>query len=99
MMVITREQAGTTLVISLHGKLDTAAAPAVEAEIRKGLSGVKKLCWNFEDLDYLTSAGFRVLLIAESMLDDDAEMKVYHANDIVKNAFNLINLTYLLARE
>ena len=50
MMVITREQAGTTLVISLHGKLDTAAAPAVEAEIRKGLSGVKKLCWNFEDL-------------------------------------------------
>ena len=35
MMVITREQAGTTLVISLHGKLDTAAAPAVEAEIRK----------------------------------------------------------------
>ena len=96
---ITREQAGTTLVISLHGKLDTAAAPAVEAEIRKGLSGVKKLCWNFEDLDYLTSAGFRVLLIAESMLDDDAEMKVYHANDIVKNAFYLTNLTYLLARE
>ena len=46
MMEITREQAGTTLVISLHGKLDTAAAPAVEAEIRKGLSGVKKLCWN-----------------------------------------------------
>ena len=57
------------------------------------------MCWNFEDLDYLASAGFRVLLIAESMLDDDAEMKVYHANDIVKNAFYLTNLTYLLARE
>ena len=84
-MEIKREQIGTTLIISLSGKLDTLSAPRAEAEIRKGLSGVKKLCWNFEDLDYLTSAGFRVLLIAESMLDDDAEMKVYHANDIVNN--------------
>ncbi|MBR0514649.1 MAG: STAS domain-containing protein [Clostridia bacterium] len=98
-MDITREEIGTTLIISLHGKLDTPAAPAVEAEIRKGLSGVKELCWDFKDLEYLTSAGIRVLLIAEDMLDDGAEMKVYHANDAVKNAFNLTNLNYLLARE
>lgn len=98
-MDITREEIGTTLIISLRGKLDTTAAPAVESEIRKGLSGVKELCWDFKDLEYLTSAGIRVLLIAEDMLDDGAEMKVYHANDAVKNAFNLTNLNYLLARE
>ncbi len=99
MMDMTRKQVGTTLIISLHGKLDTLAAPAVEAEIRKGLSGVEELCWDFKDLEYLTSAGIRVLLIAENMLDDNAVMKVYHANDAVKNAFGLTNLTYLLARE
>ena len=98
-MEIKREQIGTTLIISLSGKLDTLSAPAAEAEIRKGLSGVKELCWDFKDLEYLTSAGIRVLMIAENMLDDDAEMKVYHANEAVKNAFNLTNLTSLLARE
>ena len=98
-MEIQREQIGTTLIISLSGKLDTLSAPAAEAEIRKGLSGVKELCWDFKDLEYLTSAGIRVLMIAENMLDDDAEMKVYHANEAVKNAFNLTNLTSLLARE
>lgn len=98
-MEIKREQIGTTLIISLSGKLDTLSAPAAEAEIRKGLSGVKELCWDFKDLEYLTSAGIRVMLIAENMLDDDAVMKVYHANEAVKNAFNLTNLTSLLARE
>ena len=98
-MEIKREQIGTTLIISLSGKLDTLSAPAAEAEIRKGLSGVKELCWDFKDLEYLTSAGIRVMLIAETMLDDDAVMKVYHANEAVKNAFYLTNLTSLLARE
>lgn len=98
-MEIKREQIGTTLIISLSGKLDTLSAPAAEAEIRKGLSGVKELCWDFKDLEYLTSAGIRMMLIAENMLDDDAVMKVYHANEAVKNAFYLTNLTSLLARE
>lgn len=98
-MEIKREQIGTTLIISLSGKLDTLSAPAAEAEIRKRLSGVKELCWDFKDLEYLTSAGIRVMLIAENMLDDDAVMKVYHANEAVKNAFYLANLTSLLARE
>ena len=98
-MEIKREQIGTTLIISLSGKLDTLSAPAAEAEIRKGLSGVKELCWDFKDLEYLTSAGIRVMLIAENMLDDDAVMKVYHANEAVKNACNLTNLTSLLAWE
>lgn len=99
MMEITREQVGTTLIISLRGKLDTYAAPKLEAEVKKGLSGIKELCWDFKELEYLTSAGIRVLLIAEGMLDDDAQMKVYHANEAVKNAFYLTNLTSLLVQE
>ena len=98
-MEITRKQIGTTLILSVNGQMDTNSSRIAEEEVRKGLDGVKELYWDFSNLTYLTSAGIRVLLIAESMLDDDAEMKVYHANDIVKNAFYLTNLTYLLARE
>ena len=98
-MEITREQVGTTLIISLKGKLDTSTAPKAGAEIRKGLSGVKELCWDFKDVEYITSAGIRVLLIAEDMLGDDAQMKVYHANEAVINALTMTNLTSLLAGE
>ncbi len=95
-MEITREQIGTTLIIALHGQLDTNNAPKLHEELQKGLDGVKELYWDFSDLKYLTSAGIRELLIAQNMLPDDATMKVIHANETIKNAFFLMGLSDLL---
>ena len=71
-MEITREQVGSTLIFKLSGKLDTYNAPKLEDEIKKGLDGVKELYWDFSELEYMTSAGIRELLIANNMLGDDA---------------------------
>jgi len=95
-MEITREQIGTTLVIKLKGKLDTYTAPALDAELKKGLDGVKELYWDFSELDYMTSAGIRELLIARNMLGDDSTMKVIHANEAISNALYLTGFTDLL---
>lgn len=95
-MEITREQMGSTLIIALHGKLDTFTAPQLDEELKKGLDGVKELYWDFSDLKYMTSAGIRELLIANDMLADDSTMKVIHANEAIKNAFYLTGLTELL---
>ncbi len=95
-MEITREQVGTTLIIKLHGKLDTYSAPKLDAEIKKGLDGVKELYWDFSELDYMTSAGIRELLIAGGMLGDDGYMKVIHANEAIKNALYLTGLSDLI---
>ena len=95
-MTITREQVDSTLIISLHGKLDTNAAPILDQEIKKGLDGIKELYWDFSDLDYITSAGIRELLIAKGMLGDNETMKIIHANDAIKNAFYLTGLNDLL---
>ena len=96
-MEITRKQIGTTLIIALRGHLDALSAPTVDAEIRKGMEGITELYWDFSNLDYLTSAGFRELLIAEDLLDEGAAMKVFHANETVREAFYMTNLTSLLA--
>lgn len=96
-MEITREQVGTTLIIKLHGKLDTYTAPQLDAEIKKGLDGVKELYWDFSELDYMTSAGIRELLIASNMLGDDSYMKVIHANEAIKNALYLTGLSDLIS--
>ena len=95
-MEITREQIGTTLVIKLKGKLDTYSAPALDAELKKGFDGVKELYWDFSELDYMTSAGIRELLIAGNMLGDDSTMKVIHANEAISNALYLTGFTDLL---
>lgn len=95
-MEITREQVGTTLIIKFRGKLDTYTAPQLDAEIKKGLDGVKELYWDFSELEYMTSAGIRELLIADNMLGDGGYMKVIHANEAIKNAFYLTGLTDLL---
>lgn len=88
-MTITREQNGTTLRMILTGKLDTLSAPELAAELDKGLDGVETLIWDFAGLDYISSAGFRQLLIAQNMLDDPDRMKVVHANEMVQTAFIL----------
>ena len=96
-MEIKREQIGTTLVISLKGHLDTNSAPLLHEDLMKNvLDGVKELYWDFSELNYLTSAGIRELLIADNMLGDDAQMKVLHANDAIRNAFNLTGLDSML---
>ena len=95
-MEITREQVGTTLIIKLHGKLDTYTAPQLDAEIKKGLDGVKELYWDFSELDYMTSAGIRELLIASNMLGDDGYMKVIHGNEAVKNALYMTGFSDLI---
>ena len=88
-MTITREQNGTTLRMILTGKLDTLSAPELAAELDKGLDGAETLIWDFAGLDYISSAGFRQLLIAQNMLDDPDRMKVVHANEMVQTAFIL----------
>ena len=88
-MTMTKKKDGTTLTITVEGKLDAMTSPEVAAGLEQDLDGVEKLFWDFEKLDYISSAGFRVLLIAENMLEDPDQMKVLHANELVQAAFIL----------
>ncbi len=88
-MTMTKKKDGTTLTITVEGKLDATTSPEVAAGLEQDLDGVEKLFWDFEKLDYISSAGFRVLLIAENMLEDPDQMKVLHANELVQAAFIL----------
>ena len=62
-MVIIKNLAGETLTVNVIGRLDTTA-PELEAALSSSLEGVKELVLDFSALDYLSSAGLRVLLVA-----------------------------------
>ena len=88
-MNIVKDLNGTTLTIALEGRLDTTTSPAANKEIET-LGNVDNLVWDFEKLSYISSAGIRVLLIAQKAMNrKDGSMKIINANEDVKEVFEV----------
>ena len=97
-MNITKAQSnnGTGLVISLDGRLDTTTAPQLEAELRTGLDGVQDLTIDMEKLVYISSAGLRVLLKAQKVMNKQGKMTVKNVSQEIKDVFEVTGFDELL---
>lgn len=93
---MTKNQTGSSLVIALEGRLDTNTAPELEEEFRQSLNGVEDLTLNFANLDYVSSAGLRALLGADRVMSAKGGMKIIHANELVKEVFEVTGLSAIL---
>ena len=87
------------LVIALAGRLDTSTAPQLETELKDCLDGVEALTLDFENLDYISSAGLRVLLSAQKTMNRQGEMKVIHVNETISEIFEITGFTDVLTIE
>ena len=95
-MTITKEQNGSSMTIALEGRLDTMTAPDLEAEIKAALDSVTDLTLDFSKLEYISSAGLRVLLSAHKALQEKGSMKVAHPNEIVREVFEVTGFDTIL---
>ena len=95
-MKITKKKNGTALEIALEGRLDTTTAPELEKEIKESLDGVTELTLDFGALEYISSAGLRVLLLAQRTLHGKGKVKVTHCNEIVKEVFEVTGFADVL---
>ena len=98
-MTINKNQNGSTLVIALEGRLDTTTAPDLEAEIKSSLGGVTELIMDFTKLDYISSAGLRVLLSAQKVMTKQGSMKITHANEMIMEVFEVTGFVDILTIE
>lgn len=98
-MTISQKTDGDKLIISLDGRLDTLTAPDLEKEVQKSLNGVGELIFDFEKLEYISSAGLRVLLAIERMMSDQGTMKVINANEIVREVFEVTGFRDIITVE
>ncbi|MBR0366566.1 MAG: STAS domain-containing protein [Clostridia bacterium] len=88
-MNIVKDLNGTTLTIALEGRLDTTTSPEANKELET-LGNVENLIWDFEKLTYISSAGIRVLLIAQKAMNKKGgNMKIINANEDVKEVFEV----------
>ena len=98
-MKITKNQNGNSLCLALEGRLDTNTAPELEASIKGSVDGVEELTIDMEALDYLSSAGLRVLLGAQKIMNKQGSMRVTHVNDTIMDIFEVTGFADILTIE
>ncbi len=98
-MTITKQSDGSKLTLFLEGRLDTVTAPQLEAELNASLGGVTELVLNFEKLDYISSAGLRVLLSTQKKMSVGGSMKVTCVNETVNEVFEVTGFSDILTIE
>lgn len=95
-MNIIKNQNGSALNIALEGRLDTTTAPQLEAELRTALDGVSDLTLDFKALDYISSAGLRILLHAQKVMNKQGEMKIANVNETIAEVFEITGFSDIL---
>ena len=98
-MTINKNLEGSTLTLSVEGRLDTTTAPQLEAEIRSHLDGVTSLIMDFKALDYISSAGLRVLLASQKIMNKQGSMVIRGANENVMEVFEVTGFSDILTIE
>lgn len=98
-MEIIKKAEGTKLEIALEGRMDTNTAPLLEAELKDSLNGVTELVFDFAKLDYISSAGLRVVLGAQKVMNRQGSMKLCNVNDMVMEVFEVTGFVDILTIE
>jgi anti-sigma B factor antagonist len=98
-MTINKTSNGTNLIIALEGRLDTTTAPQLETEVKSTLSDVKDLTFDFSRLDYISSAGLRVLLSAQKVMNKQGNMRITNVNETIMEVFDVTGFVDILTIE
>jgi anti-sigma B factor antagonist len=99
MLNITKDMDNGAAVFALEGRLDTITAPELENELKESMDGISDLTLDFEKLDYISSAGLRVLLSAQKVMNKQGTMKITHVNETVLEIFEVTGFTDILTIE
>lgn len=97
-MKIEKKLDGSTLVFALDGRLDTTTAPDLENELGD-LNGIEELVIDMENLDYISSAGLRVILKAQKIMNEKGSMKLKNVGESIMEVFEITGFSDFLTIE
>ncbi|MBR4967562.1 MAG: STAS domain-containing protein [Clostridia bacterium] len=98
-MTIEKNLNGTELTVAIVGRLDTATAPDMEEVLKESFEGITKLILDFEGLEYLSSAGLRVILQAQKIMNKQGEMIIKNVNKTINEIFEVTGFVDILTIE
>ena len=98
-MTIERTVTGTAVTLKIVGRLDTSTAPALEAAVDGCAADTKELILDCSALEYVSSAGLRVLLGAQKMMNKQGSMVVHNVNETIMEVFEITGFADILTIE
>lgn len=98
-MTIKKTVNGSQLTIALEGRMDTTTAPQLEAELKSSLGGITELVFDFAQLKYISSAGLRVLLSAQKVMNKQGSMVIHNACEDIIEIFDVTGFCDILTIE
>ena len=98
-MDINKISDGEKLTIAITGRLDTNSSPKLEAELRQSVNGVTELVFDFSNVEYISSAGLRVLLAAQKVMNRQGKMKLVGVSEDVMEVFETTGFADILTIE
>ena len=96
---IEKKREGTKDTIFLTGRLDTTTAPELDAFAEKELTDTKELVFDLKGLEYISSAGLRVLLKIQKLMNTKGTMKVIHFSEMIQEVFEITGFVDILTIE
>jgi anti-sigma B factor antagonist len=98
-MTIEIKKSNEELTLEVNGRLDTTTAPALEKTINENIEGVKALVLDLKNLEYISSAGLRVLLSAQKKMQQVGSMKIINVCELVMEVFEMTGFADILTIE
>lgn len=98
-MQITKTISDDALTIAITGRIDTLTAPQLDAEIQGKLDGIKNLTIDLKNVEYISSAGLRIFLTAQKIMNKQGSMVVKNASSAIKEIFEVTGFCDILTIE
>ncbi len=98
-MTIEKYKNGEELTVKVSGRLDTTTAPELDKSIKDELQGLKSLIFDFADLEYLSSAGLRVILACQKSMNNQGSMIVRNSNTTIREIFDITGFCDIITLE
>ena len=96
MLTINKTIDNSAAVLALEGRLDTVTSPELEKELRQTIEGVNELTLDFEKLEYISSAGLRVLLSAQKIMSRKGSLKLVHVGETIMEILEVTGFSDIL---
>lgn len=98
-MTINKNLEGTVLTFAVAGRIDTTTAPDLEKELKGSLGNASELIIDFKDVEYISSAGLRVLLSAQKIMSKQGSMKLIGVSEDIMEIFEVTGFSDILTIE
>ena len=99
MLNITKEADASKLTVALEGRLDTSTSPELDAALKGSFDGVTELVFDIKDLQYISSAGLRVLLSSQKIMNKQGSMVIKNTSEQVREIFDVTGFSDILTIE